>query len=624
MSLEQLRDQIRSTPISMIIGHFIPLHKRGANLEALCPFHADSNPSLKVNDAKGIYRCFVCDEGGDAIKFVKEYKKIDFIESLKTIANIIGFPFEEIKKEKKNPKFEMAQRVLNASNKVYQKFAAQNPKAYVDFLKRRQLNTESIQKFQIGFSPSNNALFNYLQTIPHQERDFALKTAIEIGIIKYHAEKKSTYDFYRERIMFPIHDHSGLIKGYSSRSIRDDQIPKYLNSGDSFIFHKASILFGLHFAKSFIRQLDQVIIVEGNMDVIMMHQFGFNQTIGTMGIALSDSSIKLISNMTKNIYLGMDSDPAGKKAMHRINADFMSHGILPKVIDFSPAKDPDEFLNTEGRLALLERIEKAPLLVDQLITEALPANPVENIEIKLGILKQIFDLISPLKENLMATEKLIQAASKLGLKSDNTTILNQYKDYLNSLKSRPVYQIPTPPKKIETQDLDQLENQPLKEELATPAAPALPIPNIERIFIKEMICHPEFLTHTDKDDFLALLKHDEVKKLFGWLVTIYSEIDDAEYVSIVQDELQYGEFSKELQKVGTEALFNQGSKYNDKVIQRMIKDFKLKLQMDGIKFKRKELVEKQRQLNSQSEIDQTLVEIAKLDKELLILKNSVP
>jgi DNA primase len=624
MSLEQLRDQIRSTPISMIIGHFIPLHKRGANLEALCPFHADSNPSLKVNDAKGIYRCFVCDEGGDAIKFVKEYKKIDFIESLKTIANIIGFPFEEIKKEKKNPKFEMAQRVLNASNKVYQKFAAQNPKAYVDFLKRRQLNTESIQKFQIGFSPSNNALFNYLQTIPHQERDFALKTAIEIGIIKYHAEKKSTYDFYRERIMFPIHDHSGLIKGYSSRSIRDDQIPKYLNSGDSFIFHKASILFGLHFAKSFIRQLDQVIIVEGNMDVIMMHQFGFNQTIGTMGIALSDSSIKLISNMTKNIYLGMDSDPAGKKAMHRINADFMSHGILPKVIDFSPAKDPDEFLNTEGRLALLERIEKAPLLVDQLITEALPANPVENIEIKLGILKQIFDLISPLKENLMATEKLIQAASKLGLKSDNTTILNQYKDYLNSLKSRPVYQIPTPPKKIETQDLDQLENQPLKEELATPAAPALPIPNIERIFIKEMICHPEFLTHTGKDDFLALLKHDEVKKLFGWLVTIYSEIDDAEYVSIVQDELQYGEFSKELQKVGTEALFNQGSKYNDKVIQRMIKDFKLKLQMDGIKFKRKELVEKQRQLNSQSEIDQTLVEIAKLDKELLILKNSVP
>lgn len=620
MSLEHLREQIRSTPISMIIGHFIPLHKKGANLEALCPFHADSNPSLKVNDSKGIYRCFVCDEGGDAINFVKEFKKLDFVESLKTIANILGLPFEEIKKEKKNPKFEMAQRVLNASNKIYLKFSLQKPKAFIDFIDKRKLNSESIEVFQIGFAPSNNTLTNYLQTIPHQEREFAIRTAQEIGMIKYNQERNSTYDFYRERIMFPIHDHSGQIKGYSSRSIREDQIPKYLNSVDSLIFHKASILFGMHFAKSHIRQLDQIIIVEGNMDVIMMHQFGLKQTVGTMGVALSDASLKLISNMTKNVYLGMDSDPAGKKAMHRINADFLSIGVIPRLLDFTPSKDPDEFLKNEGRLALIERIEKAPLLIDHLISELIPKSAVENTEIKLSILNQIFELLSPLKENLLATEKLINAAKNLGLRSDNTTILNQYKKFLSGIKNK-INNVTTT---LKTTEKIEEPTEDITISLAPPIIDSAPIPNAEKIFIKELICHPEFLTHIGIDDFLAFIRHDEVRKLFAWLVTIYQEIDDAEYVSIVQDELQYGEYNKELKKVGTEALFNHGSKYDDKIMLRILKDLKLKLQMEDLKLKRKDLVIKQKLAFSQVEIDLVLGEIAKIDKELLSLKNSTP
>jgi hypothetical protein len=152
----------------------------------------------------------------------------------------------------------------------------------------------------------------------------------------------------------------------------------------------------------------------------------------------------------------------------------------------------------------------------------------------------------------------------------------------------------------------------------------LPLTKSERLVLKEFLCHPEFLTHLALDDFLATIGHDEVKRLIKWLVKIYLEIDDAEYISIVQDELQYGGYSKEIVDTGTEALFQYGNKYNEKVILRMIKDYQLMLRMDQLKLRRKELVEKQKSSPSQQEVERILIEISKLDREIHNLKNTVP
>ena len=151
----------------------------------------------------------------------------------------------------------------------------------------------------------------------------------------------------------------------------------------------------------------------------------------------------------------------------------------------------------------------------------------------------------------------------------------------------------------------------------------LPLSKSERLFFREILCHPEFLTHLKVDEFLAYIGHDEVKRLIQWLVKIYLEIDDSEYVSIVQEELQYGGYSKEVIDIGTEALFNYGNKYNEKVISRMLKDYLLMLQMDQLKTKRRELVERQKSSPTQVEVDQVLSEISKIDKEILNLKNTV-
>lgn len=624
MAFEVLKDRIKETPVSMVLTHYMSLNKRGANLEGICPFHPDTKPSLKVNDAKGMYKCFVCGAGGDAITFVKEFKRVEFVDALREIAGLLGLPFEEQKEKKKNPKIEMAFRVLNASVKLYKKVAAGEPVPYSEFLTKRKLDPESVEKFQIGYAPGNNSLYHYLQTIPGKDRDLAITVAKEIGIIRFNENRDSHYDFYRDRVMFPIHDHSGQIRGYSSRAVLPDQNPKYLNSGESFAFDKGSILFGFYFGKNAIRQIDRTIIVEGNMDVIMMHQYGFHETVGTMGTALSEHSIRLLSNMTKNVYLGMDSDAAGKKAMQRINVSFLTAGILPKYLNFDPCKDPDEFLLKEGRLALLERIEKAPIYLDVLIAEEIPAIIPENTDLKLNTLHRIFEILAPLKEDLSATERIINAAKLLGLRSDSATILEGYKDFLSRQKEKGPALIERPKIQEHEEILieEEVKARNLQEENRSQVL--LPLTKSERVFLREILCHPEFLTHLKIDEFLATIRHDEVKRLVQWLVKIYLEIDDAEYVSIVQEELQYGEYSKEVVDTGTDALFHYGNKYNEKVIQRMLRDYHLMLRMDQLRLKRKELVVRQMASHSQQEVDLILSEISKVDKEILSLRNTVP
>ncbi len=622
MAYEQLKDRIKESPVSLVISHYISLSKRGSTLEAICPFHNDTKPSLKVNDAKGMYKCFACSAGGDAITFVMNYKKLEFVEALREISGVLGLPFEEQKEKRKNPKVEMAFRVLNASMKIYRKVASQRPKTFTDFLEKRKLSDETVEKWQVGYAPRNNVLLNYLDSLPGADGQLAREVALEIKIVRHNEDRNSHYDFFRDRVMFPIHDHGGQVRGYSGRAVLPDQQQKYMNSFESFVFDKGGILFGFFFAKNPIRQADRAILVEGNIDVITMHQFGFTETVGTMGTALSDSSVRLLSNLTKHIYLGLDSDAAGKKAMQRINADFLAHGVLPRYLAFDPHKDPDEFLVKEGRLALLERLEKAPIYLDVLIQEQFPEKIPENTDVKLNILQQVFAVVSPLKEHLSATERVVNAAKSLNLRSDPATILEGYKEFLSRQKEK----LPPREQRPKLADVEENIQSELEEARNLQAEEVsqvlVPPSKSERLVLKEILCHPEFLTHLKVDDFLATIGHDEVKRLIHWLVKIYLEIDDAEYVSIVQDELQYGGYSKSIIEIGTDALFQYGNKYNEKVIQRMLKDYLLMLRMDQLKLKRKELVENQKTSLLQFEVDAILSEIAKLDKEILNLKNT--
>ncbi len=623
MAFGDLKDRIKESPISLVISQFLPLKRSGSSLVGLCPFHADSKPSMTVTDAKGMFKCFACGAGGDHIRFVMDYKKIEFVEALRECAQILGLPFDELQKEtKKNPKIEMAIRVLNASLKLYEKVATSAPQEFSEFLDKRKLTQESVDKWHLGFAPNNNALYHYLDSIPGEDGDFARKTAMEIGIVRHNEDRNSYYDFFRDRVMFPIHDHSGQIRGYTGRAIHADQKQKYFNSSESFAFDKKSILFGFYFAKTAIRSNDRAILVEGNMDVIMMHQYGFTETIATMGTTLSDQSVRLLTNMTKNIFFGMDNDLAGKKAMQKYNADFMAVGVLPKLLSFAPAKDPDEYLLAHGRLALMEKMETAPILLDTLVDEVIPEKIPENTEVKLNALQRVFELVSPLKEHLSATERIVEAAKRLGLRSDSETILSDYKTHLSRSKERTLAlqpkAVPLEEKEIQLETEAEARNLQLQNK----SQETVPMTKSERLFLREILCHPEFLTHLNENEILALIGHNEVKKLVQWLVKIYREIDDSEYVAFVRDQILYGDYSKEIVDLGTDALSSHGNRLNEKVVERLLKDYKKALQMDLLKTRRKILVERQKSEPSQIEIDLILSEISKLDKEILSLKDS--
>ena len=299
----------------------------------------------------------------------------------------------------------------------------------------------------------------------------------------------------------------------------------------------------------------------------------------------------------------------------------MHLGILPKHLDFEPAKDPDEFLLSEGRLALLERQEKAPILLDVLISEVVPEKILENLELKLKALQRVFELLAPLKEHLAASERVVNVAKNLGLKSDSATILQDYREFLSRQKEK-TFPTHEKPKIIATEEEIEIEEQKLNEAREVPLQESGPLSKSEKVFLREIVCHPEFLTHPNRDEFLAYIGHNEVKRLFQWLVKIYFEIDEAEYVPMVQDELQAGGYSKEIRDIATDALFNYGNKYNEKVVQRMLKDYHLMLRMDQLRLKRRDLVAKQSISPTQNEVDLILSEISKLDKEILNLKNT--
>ncbi|MBD65333.1 MAG: DNA primase [Halobacteriovoraceae bacterium] len=617
-SIEEAKEMIKSTPISSVVNYYMPISKKGANFEGVCPFHSDTNPSLKINDSKGIYKCFVCGAAGDAIKFVQDKLNLEFIDAIKDISSNLGIAIEEKSFKNKDPKYDMAMRVLAASHKLYKKVALDlNPQLLQDFLKARNINEESVKNFGVSFAPNNNALTKYLGSLPQDTQQFAINTALEIGLIRPQRSGQGQYDFYRDRVMFPIWDHNGKVRGYSSRAVKPDQKPKYLNSGDSFIFDKGNILYGFNLAKNSIREKDSVIIVEGNMDVLMLHQFGFNHSVGTMGVSLSENSIKLLKNMTGNFILAMDSDDAGIKAMQRINQDLLRNNIVAKYLSFKPAKDPDEFLNEYGRLELIDRIEKAPSFVDFQIQEIIPDKIPESTDQKLRLLREIFTLLAPMKTDLFAQEKIIQAAKALGLKSSSDDIIAEYKGFLQENKNALAKTAP------KSKVITEVSTENIEEEIESDSKEieTVPLSKTHKVILETFISHPECTEGEQITEILDLIDHFEVKRVVQWLVKIYCEIDEADYVYIVQAKLKES-LPAQIKEVLASSLFNfEPTKLNNKVISKTLDDILFKLKENKIKIQRDELKKKQKQATSDEESLAILGEIQELEKQLLVLRN---
>ncbi len=354
---DELIEEIRSrNDIVDVISGYVRLQKKGSTYFGLCPFHNEKTPSFSVSPNKQMYYCFGCGAGGNVITFIMQYENYTFHEALELLAQRAGIelPKQEMTKKQRQEADRRA-RILEiqkvAAKYYYMLLCSDAGKTAKAYFTRRGLTEETIRHFGLGYSSKySNDLYQFLKKQGYE--DGILK---ESGLISVD-EKRGGYDKFWNRAMFPIMDANNRVIGFGGRVLGDGE-PKYLNSPETVIFDKSRNLYGLNFAR--ISKKPQILLCEGYMDVIALHQAGFDNAVASLGTSFTSGHANLLKRYTKEVYLTFDSDGAGVKAALRAIPILKEAGLTAKVINMKPYKDPDEFIKAEGAESYQKRIEGA-------------------------------------------------------------------------------------------------------------------------------------------------------------------------------------------------------------------------------------------------------------------------
>ena len=354
---DELIEEVRSrNDIVDVISGYVHLQKKGANYFGLCPFHNEKSPSFSVSRSKQMYYCFGCGAGGNVFTFLMEYENDTFPEAVKALADRAGISLPEADESEEAKKEQGRRSRLLAINKeaakyFYFQLRAKQGEQGLRYLRERQLTDETIHRFGLGYANKTaDDLVRYLKGKGYSE-----ELIREAGLCNTD-EKHGMYDKFWNRVMFPIEDINHRVIGFGGRVMGDGK-PKYLNSPETPIFDKSRNLYGLNFARS--SRKGNIILCEGYMDVIAMHQAGFNQAVASLGTAFTLGQAGLLKRYAKEVLLSYDSDGAGVKAALRAIGILKEAGLTGRVINLEPYKDPDEFIKNLGAEAFQERIDNA-------------------------------------------------------------------------------------------------------------------------------------------------------------------------------------------------------------------------------------------------------------------------
>lgn len=460
---------IDTAQIVEVVGEFVQLKKRGANYIGLCPFHNEKTPSFSVSESKGIFKCFGCGKAGNVVNFLMEHEKISYADALRWLANKYHIEI----KEKELTQEDIARQneresILVATKFAYDFFVHQlhhtdeGKSSGISYLEKRGVRSDIIQKFGLGYSPLYNRAFF----------EHAIKKGFQSDILqKAGLVNKGHYDNYSGRIIFPIFNLSGNVVGFSGRRLSNDEnIAKYFNTPDTEIFHKGQLLFGLFQSKRAIVEKDQCYLVEGNLDVLAMHQMGMENAVASLGTSLTIEQIQLIKRFTKNICLLYDGDPAGIKAAIRGIDILLQEGLNIKVVLLPEKHDPDSFSKTvtdvEFRAYITQHEQDFILFKCGMLLKGTEKDPI-----KRGIaFKEIVKTVSLIPDNLLRavyikeTAKLLQVDEST-LHQEVSTLLIQKKTGYSSpiVKPQPITQPSLPvPAYVEDFYVEELENEILR------------------------------------------------------------------------------------------------------------------------------------------------------------------
>jgi DNA primase len=416
--INQVRDGIS---IVDLVGGYVRLQKKGKDYGALCPFHSEKTPSFMVSEAKQIFKCFGCQEGGDVFKFIMLMENLTFPESIHHLAESQGIPLPQSSK-KSEAESVRRQRLLKILEIATQFFCQQltGKKEALAYLQDRQITQETIDQFSIGYAPPGQHLLQELTS-----QGFEVQEVLACGLIK---ERNSGqhYDNFRNRIMFPIRDLSGKTIAFGGR-ILGEGVPKYLNSPETALYSKSRNLYPLDLTRNEIRKRDFAIIVEGYFDCIIPYRFGVCNVVASLGTSLTENQVKVLGRYTRNVVTNYDPDSAGTSATLRSIDLFLEQGFRVNVLQLPTGEDPDIFLRKQGIEAYRERLKSSQSYLDFVLSEFMSKqrdsfSPKGKQEVISRILPYLVKIPNPIER----AEYVTRIASRLQL-DENLILLEMRK-----------------------------------------------------------------------------------------------------------------------------------------------------------------------------------------------------
>lgn len=396
---DELIDEIRNrNDIVDVISQYVVLKRSGRNFFGLCPFHKEKSPSFSVSPDKQIFHCFGCGMGGNVFHFISKIENISFREALETLAENAGVQLPTLGSDEDNKLLKLKAKVYEinkcAAEFYHENLYKSNAKIAQEYVKKRKMDNTTLKNFMIGYSNNSyNELYNILK-----EKGFKEEEILASSLVNKTNEGKFI-DRFRGRLMFPIQDVRNRVIAFGGR-VLDDSKPKYINSPENIVYSKGRHLFGLNVAKKYENKMKKVIIVEGYMDAISLHQRGIHNVVASLGTAMTDAQGHLLRNNSEQVVIGYDSDGAGQAATMRGLEILQNMGCDIRILQIEGAKDPDEFVVKYGPERFLKQVDNAISLVEYKVKVLKSNLNLEQPNDKIKFLKEIANVLSKIDNNI--------------------------------------------------------------------------------------------------------------------------------------------------------------------------------------------------------------------------------
>lgn len=486
---ENLVEQIRvANDIISVVSEAVTLKKKGKKYWGCCPFHSEKTPSFSVDAEKGMFYCFGCRAGGDVFSYVQKYDNLSFSEAVEKLAQRAQISLPESKRSPASIAQEKQKTKINEVNELATTFfyncltKTDLGKQALAYLHDRGLSDDIINKFRLGYAPPG---WNRLQSA-FNKRGYNDSVLLDAGLCRRNKDK--VYDYFRDRVIFPISDGRGTVLGFGGRVMGDEQ-PKYLNSSETQFFNKGKILFAFNQAYRSIREKKQVILVEGYMDVISAHNNGIYNVVASLGTAFTKQQAQLLMRQADDVVLAYDMDGAGRDAVRRAISIAQELDMNVRVLSIPEGKDPDDFIRKHGASEFLKLVDKAISPFEFILNEALVKHDVTNLQEKIEILNEVLPFVAETRQSVKREGYLRALALPLFL--DNSTIFKYFREYERNHKVR-----------VEQNELSQQVN--IVEATMESKLVAMALTKPEAINI--------LLAFIPKDEFKTLIYYDLLKK----------------------------------------------------------------------------------------------------------------